>query len=406
MKLEFDMSVILSLFIWQEIQSCYNQMDPSSELEVQLNDEKEEIEQMVEEGPAYLSSNNDALIGLDEDLMALKERLCGQSSKLQIIPIVGVDGIGKTALAKTLYKDPLITSHFDTRVWLAFSRDYGPPRLRRIFLGLVDLMEMFEEQNRGLKIDDPISTLKVFKRLEYTRYIIVIDDVWSKKVWDSVRTIFPDNNNGSRIILTSSVSKAAAYFGSGKALHYQRWLTDSQSWTLLKQNVFKNNDCPPTLETVGREIARNCFGLPLLVVLVAGFLSTVKKARASWEEIGQTVNNLSIDRGSEAILSLIYTRLPHHLKPCLLHMGVFPEDERLCAPKLVKLWVAGGFVKYESGCSKSVEVEAEEYLEDLVKRNLVIVISRESNGKIKSCSLHDLVRGFCIRKARGENFRC
>lgn len=128
---------------------------------------------MMEEGPAYLSSSISALIGLDEDLMALKERLCGQSSVLQIIPIVGVDGIGKTTLAKALYNDPFIMRHFDTRVWLTFSRDYGPPRLRRIFLGLVDLMEMFEEQNPGIKIYDPLSALKVFEGLKHMRYTMM-----------------------------------------------------------------------------------------------------------------------------------------------------------------------------------------------------------------------------------------
>ncbi|KAL0298524.1 UNVERIFIED_CONTAM: putative late blight resistance proteinR1A-10 [Sesamum radiatum] len=83
-------------------------------------------------------------------------------------------------------------------------------------------------------------------------------------------------------------------------------------------------------------------------------------------------------------------------------MGGFPEDYEIHVSKLVKLWVAESFVK--PGVSKSFEEGAQEYLEDLVKRSLVLVTRRKSNGKIKSCSVHDLVRDLCIRKAREEKF--
>ncbi|KAL0298507.1 UNVERIFIED_CONTAM: putative late blight resistance proteinR1A-3 [Sesamum radiatum] len=83
-------------------------------------------------------------------------------------------------------------------------------------------------------------------------------------------------------------------------------------------------------------------------------------------------------------------------------MGVFPEDYEIHVSKLVKLWMAEGFM--EPSVSKSFEEGAEEYLEDLVRRSLVLVTRRKSTGKIKSCSVHDLVRDWCIRKAREEKF--
>ncbi|KAL0402603.1 UNVERIFIED_CONTAM: putative disease resistance protein [Sesamum latifolium] len=101
-------------------------------------------------------------------------------------------------------------------------------------------------------------------------------------------------------------------------------------------------------------------------------------------------------------LSLSYTHLPHHLRPCFLYMGCFPEDYEIHVSKLVQLWMAEGFMK--PSVSKSFEERAEAYLEDLVKRSLVLVTRRKSNGKIKRCSVHDLVRDLCIRKAREEKF--
>ncbi|KAG6434682.1 hypothetical protein SASPL_106322 [Salvia splendens] len=52
----------------------------------------------------------------------------------------------------------------------------------------------------------------------------------------------------------------------------------------------------------------------------------------------------------------------------------------------------------------SIEVVAEKCLEDLIKQSLVLVTSRKSNGRTKTCRLHSMVRDFCVRKAGQEKF--
>ncbi|KAL0402615.1 UNVERIFIED_CONTAM: putative disease resistance protein [Sesamum latifolium] len=125
-------------------------------------------------------------------------------------------------------------------------------------------------------------------------------------------------------------------------------------------------------------IARSCKGLPLAIVVIAGILSTVSQTQASWDDIAKKVN-LAVSAKDEQfarILSLSYTHLPHHLRPCFLYMGAFPEDYEIHVSKLVQLWMAEGFMKPSvSKCSKE---QAEEYLEDLVKRSLVLVTRRKS----------------------------
>ncbi|CAA2969312.1 Hypothetical predicted protein [Olea europaea subsp. europaea] len=67
-------------------------------------------------------------------------------------------------------------------------------------------------------------------------------------------------------------------------------------------------------------------------------------------------------------------------------MGVLPEDEEICVSKLIKLWVA------------------EEFLGDLISRNLILISKKSSSRKIKTCSIHDILRDLCIRKAQKEKF--
>ncbi|KAL8544402.1 hypothetical protein ACS0TY_004808 [Phlomoides rotata] len=329
----------------------------------------------------------------------MKGRLRGESSKLEIIPIVGMGGIGKTTLARYAYDDPLVMEYFDIRVFIQVSQDYNA---KEFLLNLQASIKKFEDEMSGEKNESEIA-VKVYQSLKGRRYLIVMDDIWSTEVWDDVRNIFPDDSNGSRIMLTTRLTDVAAYACCGSPIHEMKFMDGHQSWNLLKQKVFTDGqDCPPELEDIGKEIARGCGGMPLAVVLLGGILSMVVKTRASWEEIMKNVNS-DVDGQLDRILSLSYTHLPHYLRPCFLFFGGFPEDHNIHVWRLIRLWVAEGFLKHQNGC-KSLEDEAEEYLEDLVKRSLVLITSRKSDGKIKSCSLHDLVRDMCIRKAQEEKF--
>ncbi|XP_042021419.1 putative late blight resistance protein homolog R1B-16 isoform X1 [Salvia splendens] len=84
-------------------------------------------------------------------------------------------------------------------------------------------------------------------------------------------------------------------------------------------------------------------------------------------------------------------------------MAAFPQDYEIHASELFKLWAAEGFIEWRNE-SESVELVADDYLEDLIKQSLVLITSRKIDGKIKSCRLHSMGRDFCVRQAGREKF--
>lgn len=160
------------------------------------------------------------------------------------------------------------------------------------------------------------------------------------------------------------------------------------------------------IEKIGREIVRYCRGLPLAIIAIAGLLRT--KTLEEWEEVRQQI--LSKDQNLqkvESALELSYSHLPLHLRPCLLYLAHFPQDEVIPVENLYLLWIAEGLISTRSLNNNTLMEVAEGYLKELVDRSLVFVVENEdvsASTRFKSCQLHDLIRDFCISKGKQEEF--
>ncbi|CAA2984372.1 late blight resistance homolog R1B-17 [Olea europaea subsp. europaea] len=340
-------------------------------------------------------------VGFEVDLKQVRDRLCYGSSGLQIVPIVGMGGIGKTTLSRNVYDDSYVAYHFHIRAWVTLSPQYHK---RELFLSLLDHFVVLTGEIR--KESDEKLADRLYKSLKGRRYLIVIDDIWSTTAWDNIKFLFPNDNIGSRIIVTTRITDVAGHASLSTKHHQMHFLNEEQSWNLFLEKVFGQENCPPELEDIGRTIAKNCQGLPLTIVVIGGLLSNSSKTRDYWEYVAENLSSIIAEKDDQClkILTLSFKHLPTHLKACFLYMGVFPENYEIPISRLIKLWAAEGFLKPKN--LKHLDEIAEEYLMELISRNLLLVCRKGSNGKIKSCGIHNLLREFCVRVAHKENFFC
>ncbi|KAI3464076.1 hypothetical protein Pfo_020739 [Paulownia fortunei] len=355
----------------------------------------ESMEEKVMKVKEKRGLKNNRMVGFDDHLIQLMEGLTGQQSNRQIIPIVGMGGIGKTTLAKNVYENLFIVQHFDIRAWVTISHSYS---VREILLELLscqskqegrqNLVASTSEMDR--ETEDQLGE-QLYKSLSGMRYLIILDDMWSIEAWDEIKLFFPNDHNRGRIVVTTRLSNLAIHFGSSCIA--MNLLDEEKSWNLFCEKAFAQEGCPPEFEEIGKKIAKKCKGLPL--------------TQEYWENFAKDVNSIlssGEDEHCMNILSLSYSHLPAHLKPCFLYIGIFPEDYEIRVSRLIKLWVAEGFLKPNK--AQNLEEVAEGYLKDLVDRNLILVRRMGSNGKLKTCNIHDLLRGLCLRVAEKEKFLC
>ncbi|CAA2955675.1 late blight resistance homolog R1A-10 [Olea europaea subsp. europaea] len=343
------------------------------------------------------------MVGLDDSMRKIRNQLTRGPSNLITVSIVGMGGIGKTTLARKVYEDEIILSHFHIRAWVTVSRDYKFYNTKEIFLSLLDSMGKLTIQDHEKTLEELKQLFR--KKLLGTTFLIVMDDVWDTKVWDRVKRLFSNNNDKSRIMMTTRLGSVARKVSPPpQGPHHMRFLTEEESWSLFCANVFGKDRCPCELEPVGKKIVQNCRRLPLAIVVVAGLLSKATRTVHHWTNVGENLSSLIDSNGEQCskILSLSYKNLPHHLKACFLYFGIFQKYSDINVSTLFKLWVAEGFIN--SAENKTLEDMAEENLLDLVDRNLILVSERSSIGKIKTCMIHDLLHDLCVREVQREKF--
>uniref|UniRef100_A0A0R0KEM2 Disease resistance RPP13-like protein 1 n=1 Tax=Glycine max TaxID=3847 RepID=A0A0R0KEM2_SOYBN len=282
------------------------------------------------------------MYGRDTDKEAIMRLLLEDSSdgvQVSVTAIVGMVGVGKTTLARSVFNDGNLKQMFDLNAWVCVS--------------------------------DQFDILK----LKSKKFLIILDDVWIQDYdsWSNLTKSFLHGIRGSKILLTTrneNVVNVAPYHIV--QVYPLSKLSNEDCWLVFANHAFplseSSGEDRRALEKIGREIVKKCNGLPLAARSL-GVCNIIPALRIS------------------------YHYLPPHLKRCFVYCSLYPKDYEFKKNDLILLWMAEDLLKLPNR-GKALEV-GYDYFDDLVSRSFFQ--HSTSNLTWDNCFvMHDLVHDLAL----------
>ncbi|XXG72417.1 hypothetical protein AAC387_Pa07g1515 [Persea americana] len=321
------------------------------------------------------------MVGFDADVRLLMDWLLLEDENIpwSIMCMVGMGGSGKTALANRVYT--LAHNHFDHHLWVNASKYC---RAYDLLKAIIKTFMQSQSSNLG-----------------GNRYVLVIDDFsfCTPVVVSRLSLLF---NGTGKIILTSRQNITASLGNENLIVHKIKPLPHEFAWDLFRNKAFRFYSspgiCPEYLIDVATEIVRRCSGLPLAIVLMGGLMSTKGNSPREWKNVldrfsQELLHNPHLESISRIFQTSFYY-LPSHLQYCFLYSCLFPKGSEIKRKKIIRLWVAQGFVEEQQG--KTLEEVANDYFIQLIEGSMLEPIISNFTGELSSYRVRDIMHEMAL----------
>ncbi|GKV37324.1 hypothetical protein SLEP1_g45364 [Rubroshorea leprosula] len=361
------------------------------------------------ESTSFIDGSN--FVGRDEvKKEIIGHLLCGTSKEgesCQTISMVGLGGIGKTALAQLIYNDEEVKQHFTSRIWVYVSDIFDESKLAKTIIAELEGLDKVTT----LQMESvPLNALleRICKSIEGKKYLLVLDDVWTENDEDfgGLNVTFKRGAAGSRILVTTRNDAVSRVMRSSHTFHLET-LSQGLCWSILKKIALRERDqktCED-LTPIGLRIAEKCKGLPLVAKTLGGYLQ-FKTTRKEWENVlnSELWRMDVVHKDVFVPLLLSYYDLPSPVKQCFKYCAsLIKDDHAYFTCQLITEWKTQGYLGFNDGDDSLWELKGFEYLKCLGDRSfLQIEDSHHFFGQYAECRMHDLVHEFALFLSRGE----
>ncbi|KAF8762517.1 hypothetical protein HU200_009492 [Digitaria exilis] len=357
--------------------------------------ERDEIEMVGRE-----KEKNDILIKVSQ-----KEG----DQEISIIPVVGLGGMGKTTLAKSVYNDKQTLINFDVKAWVHVSEDFD---LNKIVSDIICQVE-------GASPGNNVRLQYLKSRLDHILidkiYLIVLDDLWEegRSNLKDLMEMLQSGKKGSNVIVTTRNEKVASTLSNIHSSIFRtadpiklEGMSIDECWSIMKPHNLGNAQLTE-LEDIGKEIAQLCHGVPL-VAKALGYVMQKHCTRKEWLGIKNS-NILDIKDGQKGILKgllLSYYHMPPELKLCFMYCSMFPKGHDIDHDCLIQQWIALGFIQGTE--EHLLQKIGTEYINELLGMSFLSILTSSTVSPTRifkptlRLRMHDMVHDLARHVAADE----
>lgn len=332
----------------------------------------------------------------------LETWLTEDSSNIRIIGVYGMGGVGKTSLLETINNSHKVGKSFDLIIWVTVSKEYNILDLQSCIADRLKLNNFPDKTNLQGRRNMLCSYLKKKK------FLLILDDMWNSLELQSLGVSL--NDKDYKIVITTR-NKAVCTSMNVEEMIPMDPLSADEGWQLFCRGAFQNGNVPADIEDVAREIAGECKGLPLAIIVVAAAMKH-HPYRYEWElalQQMQAIDETFYDTHEEIEKKLLqhlkwsYNVLPNNLKTCFVYFAAYPEDRVINCEEVIEMWIAEGL----EGLVKSSEHSylhdtAHSFISFLRDRCLIVATKTDIAGRIEQVKIHDVLRDLATLIAHKE----
>ncbi|XP_031388912.1 probable disease resistance protein At4g27220 [Punica granatum] len=311
------------------------------------------------------------------------------------IGVYGMGGVGKTTTMKHLYNKVHGSAAFENVFWVTVSKDCSIHELQNKIARALKVPDLFKDVDEGMR-----PTLLFNHLSKKKKCLVILDDMW--RHFELADVGIPVKGDGVRLVLTTRYRDVCEKMLCQAKIGV-RPLSNEAAWALFVHTL--GSDLPPSRKLVAEDIVKECKGLPLAIVVMAGSMRGEVEGHV-WEATLENLKKPGVLQQSmkESVFPILvhsYNRLDKIKQLCFLTCALYPEDSLIDREELIELCIYEGVIREDR--RRKMHNEGHRLLDELGKACLLEAYSGAGGRRVK---MHDVIRDMALHIMNANSAPC